>query len=395
MNNIAESRCKHCSADLPEASRYCTSCGMETSLAPSPVSERPSGPSAQQDAEHAVTATTSMPPPRANLNADPPRLTHSPDLHGTAHPLPAPARGLGLAALGLGLLTLVFPAWGTDAFTIAWLPRNLPLLTQVAADPLSVPTAVFAAAIIFPVVTALLLVAAGISLFRAKRFPAPLLVAAGAVTFIVPPAWALTYFDRQSLQGFLYAWGFPSRPFDTSLPARPWELLSLFFTPALAAVLGIVLLVRTSRPHTQIPQWHVSTGPAANPLAGPSLSVPRETPWTVNMPGQPSQDVDTMTLQAWAGSRRIRPDSIVVDAKSGIAYPAKQVPGVFSDKSFTTALLLSLFLGYLGIDRFYLGQTGLGIAKLLTAGGCGIWALVDFILIAMRKVTDVQGRPLA
>ena len=65
-----------------------------------------------------------------------------------------------------------------------------------------------------------------------------------------------------------------------------------------------------------------------------------------------------------------------------------------SDKSYMTALLLSIFLGGLGIDRFYLGYTGLGIAKLLTLGGVGIWALIDFILIAMRKVPDAQGRPL-
>lgn len=63
-------------------------------------------------------------------------------------------------------------------------------------------------------------------------------------------------------------------------------------------------------------------------------------------------------------------------------------------KSFTTALLLSFFLGGLGVDRFYLGYTGLGVAKLLTIGGCGIWSLIDFIMIAMRKVPAADGTPL-
>jgi len=42
-------------------------------------------------------------------------------------------------------------------------------------------------------------------------------------------------------------------------------------------------------------------------------------------------------------------------------------------KQYMVALLLSVFLGGLGIDRFYLGYTVLGIVKLVTAGGCGIW----------------------
>ena len=64
-------------------------------------------------------------------------------------------------------------------------------------------------------------------------------------------------------------------------------------------------------------------------------------------------------------------------------------------KSKTTALILSILLGELGIDRFYLGYTGLGILKLLTGGGFGIWWLVDIILIATGKITAKDGSELA
>ncbi len=53
-------------------------------------------------------------------------------------------------------------------------------------------------------------------------------------------------------------------------------------------------------------------------------------------------------------------------------------------------LVISLFGGSLGIDRFMLGQVGLGIGKLLTCGGCGIWSIVDWFLImdATRQSND-------
>ena len=64
------------------------------------------------------------------------------------------------------------------------------------------------------------------------------------------------------------------------------------------------------------------------------------------------------------------------------------------EKDWMVALILSILLGTFGVDRFYLGYVGLGIVKLVTFGGCGIWWLVDVILIAMNKLPDAQGNPL-
>ncbi len=62
-----------------------------------------------------------------------------------------------------------------------------------------------------------------------------------------------------------------------------------------------------------------------------------------------------------------------------------------SEKGFVPALLLCFFLGALGIHRFYVGKIGTGILMLLTLGGLGIWALIDFILIAVGSFKDKEG----
>lgn len=126
-------------------------------------------------------------------------------------------------------------------------------------------------------------------------------------------------------------------------------------------------------------------------VAGPG----DEVTWYLVVPGQAERQVSTAELRALAIDGQVASQSVVRDPKNNMVFAISQVPGVFSRRTFTTTILLSFFLGGLGVDRFYLGQTGLGIAKLLTVGGFGVWSLIDFILIVMRKITDVEGKPLA
>ncbi|MFD0206949.1 MULTISPECIES: DUF1707 domain-containing protein [Saccharothrix] len=64
-----------------------------------------------------------------------------------------------------------------------------------------------------------------------------------------------------------------------------------------------------------------------------------------------------------------------------------------SDKSRIAAGVLQLALPF-GIGRFYIGDTAIGIAQLLTCGGCGIWSLIDGIILLVNGGTDGQGRKL-
>ena len=63
-----------------------------------------------------------------------------------------------------------------------------------------------------------------------------------------------------------------------------------------------------------------------------------------------------------------------------------------SDKGFVPTLLLCFFLGMFGVHRFYVGKILTGILMIVTLGGLGIWALVDFIMIAVGSFKDKHGR---
>ena len=67
---------------------------------------------------------------------------------------------------------------------------------------------------------------------------------------------------------------------------------------------------------------------------------------------------------------------------------------VANGKDKIVAILLCLFLGALGMHRFYVGKTRTGIAILLTGGFFGVWPLIDLIMLLTNKFTDAQGRVL-
>ncbi len=65
-----------------------------------------------------------------------------------------------------------------------------------------------------------------------------------------------------------------------------------------------------------------------------------------------------------------------------------------SEKKALPVMLFCMFLGTLGIHRFFVGKIGTGILMLFTFGGLGIWVLIDFIMIVAGAFTDKEGKKI-
>ncbi|WP_197748876.1 MULTISPECIES: TM2 domain-containing protein [Hymenobacter] len=132
------------------------------------------------------------------------------------------------------------------------------------------------------------------------------------------------------------------------------------------------------------PAFTASTAPAA---AAPAVA--RKAARTYS--AQVQAEKVTMATTAAPTRAEVKEAKATIKALHKASKKAHAAAPLAEGKSQAVALILVLLVGGLGIHRFYLGYTGIGIAQLLTLGGCGIWALIDLIRIITGDLKPKGG----
>lgn len=121
----------------------------------------------------------------------------------------------------------------------------------------------------------------------------------------------------------------------------------------------------------------------------------RSSHYNVQIPGMERRQFTYDEVQRMAVDGLVTTTTVLRRTETDVTVTAGNLPGVFSRKSKLTTILLGVFIGGFGADRFYLGHIWIGILKLLTLGGLGIWSIVDIVLAATGRLRDKNGLPLS
>lgn len=105
-------------------------------------------------------------------------------------------------------------------------------------------------------------------------------------------------------------------------------------------------------------------------------------------------EASTSTAEAASPAPAVTPPPAAKPIPKTPTTPAVAATAAPGQKSLALAWGLAVFLGNLGVDRFYLGKITSGVFKLLTLGGFGIWTFVDVVILAFNKTKDKKGQQL-
>lgn len=183
-----------------------------------------------------------------------------------------------------------------------------------------------------------------------------------------------TFSKRYHSRGFNIAWGGGS----DATPTKP------VVKKVRVATEKAVIAENTT---TEIKAEEISSDIA--PLS--SVSVANTTATVANEPIVLAAKATQKSTSANAIEKKSVDHKVMVKATTKVLKQQKSKADPGEGKSQLIALILCIFVGVLGIHRFYLGYTMEGVLQLLTGGGCGVWALIDLIRIITGDLKPKDG----